>query len=58
MLKRCKQYPETGERDVLVLYTDGITEAQKEQGAFLAKDRLLDSVRSTQGLELKTFGMP
>ena len=58
MLKGCKQPPETGERDVLVLYTDGITEAQKEQGAFLAKDRLLDSVRSTQGLELKTFGMP
>jgi sigma-B regulation protein RsbU (phosphoserine phosphatase) len=31
--------------DVLVLYTDGITEAQDAQGAFLGEDRLLASVR-------------
>ena len=31
--------------DVLVLYTDGITEAQNEQGAFFGEDRLLESVK-------------
>lgn len=31
--------------DLLVLYTDGITEAQNESGAFLGEDRLLQSIR-------------
>jgi sigma-B regulation protein RsbU (phosphoserine phosphatase) len=35
--------------DVLVLYTDGITEAQNEQKAFLGEDRLLESVRANLG---------
>lgn len=32
--------------DVVVLFTDGITEAQNAQGEFLGMDRLLDSVRT------------
>ena len=35
--------------DVLVLYTDGITEAQNEQGLFLGEERLLESVRTKLG---------
>jgi sigma-B regulation protein RsbU (phosphoserine phosphatase) len=35
--------------DVLVLYTDGITEAQNEQEAFFGEDRLLESVRASLG---------
>jgi sigma-B regulation protein RsbU (phosphoserine phosphatase) len=35
--------------DVLVLYTDGITEARDAQGAFLGEDRMLESVRSNLG---------
>ena len=35
--------------DVLVLYTDGITEAQNEQEAFFGEDRLLESVRANLG---------
>jgi len=35
--------------DVLVLYTDGITEAQNAQRAFLGEDRLLESVRTKLG---------
>jgi sigma-B regulation protein RsbU (phosphoserine phosphatase) len=31
---------------VLVLYTDGITEARNEQGTFFGEDRLLESVRA------------
>lgn len=34
---------------MLVLYTDGITEAQNEQGAFSDQDRLLESVRAALG---------
>ncbi len=35
--------------DVLMLYTDGITEAQNAEGAFLGEDRLLESVRANLG---------
>jgi phosphoserine phosphatase RsbU/P len=35
--------------DVLVLYTDGITEAQNEQGAFLGDDRLLMCLGNSLG---------
>ncbi|MBN1641112.1 MAG: SpoIIE family protein phosphatase [Anaerolineae bacterium] len=35
--------------DVLVLYTDGVTEAQDACGSFLGEDRLLASVRSSLG---------
>ncbi len=35
--------------DVLVLYTDGITEAENEQGIFLGGDRLLGWVKSNLG---------
>jgi len=35
--------------DVLVLYTDGITEASSEQGTFYGEDRLLESVRANLG---------
>jgi sigma-B regulation protein RsbU (phosphoserine phosphatase) len=32
--------------DVLVLYTDGVTDAEDEQGMFFGADRLLASVRA------------
>jgi serine phosphatase RsbU (regulator of sigma subunit) len=35
--------------DVLVLYTDGITEAQNAQGSFLGEERLLESVKTKLG---------
>ena len=35
--------------DVLILYTDGVTEACNAQGAFLGKERLLESVRAALG---------
>jgi sigma-B regulation protein RsbU (phosphoserine phosphatase) len=35
--------------DVLVLYTDGVTEAQNEQGMLFDGDRLLESVRANLG---------
>jgi sigma-B regulation protein RsbU (phosphoserine phosphatase) len=35
--------------DVLVLYTDGIPEAQNAQGEFLGRDRLLETVRTNLG---------
>jgi sigma-B regulation protein RsbU (phosphoserine phosphatase) len=35
--------------DVLVLYTDGITEAENGQGAFWGEERLLESVRTNLG---------
>jgi len=35
--------------DVLVLYTDGITEAQNVQGAFLGEKRLLESMKTNLG---------
>jgi serine phosphatase RsbU (regulator of sigma subunit) len=35
--------------DALVLYTDGITEAQNEQGVFYGEDRLLESARASLG---------
>ena len=35
--------------DVLVFYTDGITEAQNEQGMFFGEDRLLESMRTNLG---------
>jgi sigma-B regulation protein RsbU (phosphoserine phosphatase) len=35
--------------DVLVLYTDGITEAQNGQNALFGKDRLLESVKTRLG---------
>jgi len=35
--------------DVLVLYTDGITEAENAQGDFLGEDRLLEFVRTNLG---------
>ena len=35
--------------DALVLYTDGVTDAQNEQGAFFGADRLLESVRANLG---------
>jgi len=34
---------------VLVLYTDGITEAQNAQGASFGEDRLLESVEANLG---------
>jgi len=33
--------------DVLMLYTDGVTEAQNAQGAFFGEDRLLESVQAS-----------
>jgi serine phosphatase RsbU (regulator of sigma subunit) len=38
-----------GPGDLLVLYTDGITEAQNPQGAFFGEDRLLEVVLSKAG---------
>ena len=35
--------------DILVLYTDGITEALNAQGSFYGEDRLLESVRAKLG---------
>jgi sigma-B regulation protein RsbU (phosphoserine phosphatase) len=35
--------------DVLVLYTDGITEAQNVRGSFLGEERLLESVKTKLG---------
>jgi sigma-B regulation protein RsbU (phosphoserine phosphatase) len=35
--------------DVLVLYTDGVTDAQNQQGAFFDEDRLLECVRANLG---------
>jgi len=35
--------------DVLVLYTDGITEAENAQGAFWGEERLLESVKTNLG---------
>jgi sigma-B regulation protein RsbU (phosphoserine phosphatase) len=34
--------------DVLVMYTDGITEAHNPQGAFFSESRLQDSLRANQ----------
>jgi serine phosphatase RsbU (regulator of sigma subunit) len=35
--------------DALVLYTDGVTDAQNEQGAFFDEDRLLECVQANLG---------
>jgi sigma-B regulation protein RsbU (phosphoserine phosphatase) len=35
--------------DVLVLYTDGVTESQSERGAYFGPDLLLESVRASLG---------
>jgi len=35
--------------DALVLYSDGVTDAQNQQGAFFGEDRLLESVRANLG---------
>jgi sigma-B regulation protein RsbU (phosphoserine phosphatase) len=35
--------------DALVLYTDGVTEAQNEQGMFFEEHRLLECVQANQG---------
>jgi len=35
--------------DVLVLYTDGITDAEDERGEFFGQDRLLEAVQASQG---------
>jgi sigma-B regulation protein RsbU (phosphoserine phosphatase) len=35
--------------DMLVLYTDGIIEAENAQGAFLGKERMLETVGANQG---------
>jgi sigma-B regulation protein RsbU (phosphoserine phosphatase) len=35
--------------DTLVLYTDGVTEAQNEQEAFFGEDRLLECVQANLG---------
>ncbi len=35
--------------DALVLYTDGVTEAQKAQGEFFGEDRLLEATRANLG---------
>ena len=35
--------------DTLVLYTDGVTDAENGQGAFFGEDRLLDSIRANVG---------
>jgi serine phosphatase RsbU (regulator of sigma subunit) len=40
---------ELGPGDVLVLYTDGVTDAQDVHGAFFGADRLLASVRANVG---------
>jgi sigma-B regulation protein RsbU (phosphoserine phosphatase) len=40
---------ELGPGDVLVLYTDGFTDAQDVQGTFFGADRLLASVRAKPG---------
>jgi serine phosphatase RsbU (regulator of sigma subunit) len=37
--------------DVLVLYTDGITDAQNAQGAFFGEERLLEVVRANAGTQ-------
>jgi serine phosphatase RsbU (regulator of sigma subunit) len=39
--------------DVLVLYTDGITEAQDRHGAFFGEERLLTMVQANQGRAAK-----
>jgi sigma-B regulation protein RsbU (phosphoserine phosphatase) len=35
--------------DVLVLYTDGVTDAENEQGTFFGQERLLEVLRTNQG---------
>lgn len=35
--------------DVLVLYSDGITEAQDQQGAFFGEERLLQAAQANLG---------
>lgn len=35
--------------DALVLYTDGVTDAENGQGSFFGEDRLLDSIRANMG---------
>ena len=35
--------------DALVLYTDGLTEAQDVQGSFFGQERLLDVLRAHRG---------
>jgi len=43
--------------DVLVLYTDGIIEAENAQGEFLGMEQLLDSVRTNMGVQHGRFKM-
>jgi sigma-B regulation protein RsbU (phosphoserine phosphatase) len=45
-----------GAGDLLVLYTDGITDAENEQGVFFGEERLLQTIkvhheRSAQGVQ-------
>jgi sigma-B regulation protein RsbU (phosphoserine phosphatase) len=35
--------------DMLVLYSDGIPEAQDQQGSFFGEERLLETVQASQG---------
>lgn len=42
--------------DLLVLYSDGITEARNEVGRFYSEDRLRDLVRFTHGMDAASLG--
>jgi sigma-B regulation protein RsbU (phosphoserine phosphatase) len=44
-----QEYVQLVSGDVLVLYTDGVTEARNAQGAFFGEDRLIESVRADLG---------
>jgi len=37
--------------DVLVLYTDGVTDAQNAQGVFFGEERLLEVIRADMGMQ-------
>ena len=39
--------------DRVVLYTDGITEAESEEGGYLGQDRLINNLRATRRVPLE-----
>ena len=60
-LTQSAQYPQEQlqmeEGDLLVLYSDGITEARNDVGLFYSEDRLRDLVKYTHGMDAVSLGL-